>query len=219
MAYSDFTLADLRQRFGLTVSEGGDLFATIAEAELPAGLADTLHRYLPLALNLNTEKARSELLIAPVLVELKLCYPDRLSVFSGIDFTVDVATGLNGRCDYILARSPQQLALTAPACVLVEAKSENIVGGVPQCLAAMVAAQRFNQAEGAKREPVYGAVTTGVLWRFLKLEGVRAWVDGVEYPIQMPRRLFGILKYIALGENDRDAELNPNAAANSPNRD
>lgn len=200
MAYSDFTIADVRRRLGLTVAEGGDLFGHVPEADLPAGLADTLGRYLPLALNLNTEKARSEMLIAPVLIELKLRYADRLSLFSGVDFTVDPALGLSGRCDYILARSPQQLALTAPACVLVEAKSENIVAGVPQCLAEMAAARRFNEAEGAGGEPVFGAVTTGVLWRFLRLDGTAARVDSVEYPIQAPRRVFGILRAIALGE-------------------
>lgn len=152
-----------------------------------------------MALNLNTEKARSELLIAPMLVELKLQHADRLSLFSGIEFTVDPALGLNGRCDYILARDPHQLALTAPACVLVEAKSENIVGGIPQCLAEMAAAQRFNQAAGLGGT-IFGAVTTGVLWRFLRLEGAEARVDGVEYPIQVPRRVFGILRAIALGD-------------------
>ncbi len=198
MAYSDFTMATIRQRLGLTVTEGNDLFADVPEVDLPAGLGNTLARYLPLALNLNTEKARSELLIAPLLVELKLSHPDRLSLFSGIEFSVDPALGLTGRCDYILSRSPQQLALTAPACVLVEAKSENIVGGVPQCLAEMAAAQRFNAAEGTTGV-VYGAVTTGVLWRFLRLDGTQAWVDRVEYPIQSPRRVFGILSHIALG--------------------
>lgn len=99
-------------------------------------------------------------------------------------------------------RSPQQLALTAPACVLVEAKSENIVGGIPQCLAEMVAAQRFNEAANTAIGAVSGAVTTGVLWRFLSLEGKRACVDGVEYPIQSPRRLFGILRHLALGPGD-----------------
>ncbi len=196
MAYSDFTLAELRHRFGLTVDERADLFAGVPEVDLPARLAETLRRYLPLALNLNTEKARSELLIAPLLVELKLLHADRLSLFSGIDFTVDAAAGLSGRCDYILARSPEQLALTAPACVLVEAKSENIVGGVPQCLAEMVAAQRYNQAEGTGGGAVYGAVTTGVMWRFLSLEGSRASVDAVEYPIQAPRKVFGVLSYM-----------------------
>lgn len=200
MAYSDFTLADLRHRLGLTVTEGKNLFGTVREADLPAGLGETLHRYLPLALNLNTEKARSELIIAPLLVELKLSHPDRLSLFSGIEFTVDAAAGLTGQCDYILARSPQQLELTAPACVLVEAKSENIVRGVPQCLAEMVAAQRFNAAEGSADGPIYGAVTTGVLWRFLVLDGTRAAVDEVEYHVQNPRRVFGILTRIALGE-------------------
>lgn len=199
MAYSEFTIADVQQRLGLTIAEGGDLFAEVAETELPATLAAALARYLPLALNLNTEKARSELLIAPLLVELKLLYPDRLSVFSGIDFSVDPAIGLGGRCDFILSRSPQQLALTAPVCVVVEAKSENIVAGVPQCLAEMVAAQRFNAAAG-EIGGVYGAVTTGMLWRFLRLHGSVARVDGVEYPIQAPRRLFGILRAIALGE-------------------
>jgi hypothetical protein len=135
--------------------------------------------------------------VYPVLVEFKLQYRDRVSLFSGIDFTVDEAAGLKGRCDYILARSPEQLALTAPVCVLVEAKSENIVGGIPQCLAEMVAAQRFNRQAGLAEGVVFGAVTTGISWRFLALEGVKAAVDSVEYPIQNARKIFGILSRIA----------------------
>ena len=197
MAFSDFTLPLVKERLGLILDESADLFATTSEADLPPGLIDTLRRYLPLALNLNTEKARSELVIAPVLVEFKLQHRDRVSLFSGIDFTVDEAAGLKGRCDYILARSPEQLALTAPVCVLVEAKSENIVGGIPQCLAEMVAAQRFNRQAGLPEGTVFGAVTTGVSWRFLALDGVKASVDSVEYPIQNARKIFGILSRIA----------------------
>ena len=199
MAFRDFTLTDLKKKFGLTVIEGVDLFASVGGVALPPGLADTLHRYLPLALKLNTEKARSELLIAPMLVDLKLLHPDVLSVFSGIDFNVDPGVGLNGRCDFILSRSPQQLELTAPAFVLVEAKSENIIAGIPQCLAEMVAAQRFNRAEGVEVDRIHGAVTTGLLWRFLTLEGTTACVDDVEYPLQQPEKIFGILTHIALG--------------------
>src|SRR5436190_9003755 len=159
MAYSDFTLADLKQRFQLTLDEASNLFADTAEADLPAVLVDTLARYLPLAVNVNTEKARSELVIAPLLVEFKLLHEDRISLFSGIEFNVDEAAGLKGRCDYILARSPEQLALTAPVCVFVEAKNENIVAGIPQWLAEMVAAQRFNAQQDLPESPVYGAVT------------------------------------------------------------
>ena len=89
--------------------------------------------------------------------------------------------------------------MTAPACVLVEAMNENIIAGIPQCLAEMVAAQRFNRREGIEVSRVYGAVTSGFLWRFLTLEGTRAGVDDVEYPIQQPEKLFGILTHIALG--------------------
>jgi hypothetical protein len=201
MSYGGFTLQDLKQRFQLTVDESNDLFADVAEVYLPPRLSETLARYLPLALSLNTEKARSELLIAPLLVEFKLRHRHRISLFIDIEFNVDEEAGLKGRCDYILARSPQQLALTAPVCVLVEAKKEDIVAGVPQCLAEMIAAQKFNAREGSPAKIVYGAVTTGVLWRFLKLETTNAAVDLVEYPIHAPRKIFGILTTIALGDS------------------
>ena len=200
MAYSDFTINQLTQRFGLTIRETASLFSTIAEADLPPHLATSLERYVPLALNLNTEKAKSELIIAPILLELKLRYTDQLSVFSGLEFNVDPAAGLNGRCDFLLARSPQQLALVAPVCVLVEAKNENIIGGIPQAIAEMVAARRFNEQAGTPIDPILGVVTTGLQWRFLKLEGETAHVDSVEYPIQSPSKIFGILTAIALGD-------------------
>lgn len=202
MAYSDFTLAALKSNFQLTVDEDTNLFGDTPEADLPGVLVNALARYLPLAVNVNTEKARSELVIAPVLIEFKLLHHDRVSLFSGIEFTVDDAAGLKGRCDYILSRGPEQLALTAPVCVLVEAKNENIVGGIPQCLAEMVAARRFNLQQGLPEAAVFGIVTTGILWRFLKLAGTRASVDMVEYPIQSPRKIFGILTAIALDGAD-----------------
>jgi hypothetical protein len=198
MAYSDFTIPELKKRFGLSLDEDTNLFEATAKVKLPATLADLLDRYLPLAVNLNTEKARSELIIAPMLTEFKLLHRDRVSLFSGLEFSIDEATGLKGRCDYILARSPEQLALTAPVCILVEAKNENIVGGIPQCLAEMVAAQKFNASSGESASPIYGSVTTGFLWRFLKLDGTQAMVDRVEYSIQTPEKIFGILHYIAL---------------------
>ncbi len=150
-------------------------------------------------MNLNTEKARSELVIAPILVEFKLLHRERVGLFSGVEFNVDEAAGLKGRCDYILSSNPEQLTLTAPVCVLVEAKNENIVADLPQCLAEMVAAARFNERAGAPAGPIFGVVTTGVLWRFLRLEGISAWVGVVEYPIQMARKIFGILTAIAFG--------------------
>lgn len=200
MAYNDFTLHKLRQQFGLNIREVASLFAGIAEVEPPPLLAALLDRQTPLALKLNTEKAKSELLIAPVLLELKFGLKDRISFFSGIDFPVDPAAGLTGRCDFLLARDPSQLDLNAPVCVVVEAKNENIIAGIPQAIAEMVAARRFNEQAGAPIDPIYGVVTTGLDWRFLKLQGDAASVEDVEYPIQFAGKIFGILTAMALGE-------------------
>lgn len=199
MAYSDFTIPQLKQKFHITLDEETALFDKVASVELPDTLTDILRRYLPLAVNLNTEKARSELIIAPFLAEFKLLYHEQISLFSGIDFTIDEAAGLKGRCDYILAQSPEQLVLTAPVCMLVEAKNENIIAGIPQCLAEMIAAQRFNAANGLPpKDPIYGVVTTGSLWRFLRLVGTSAQVDRAEFAIQEPGKIFAILQRIAL---------------------
>lgn len=200
MAYSDFTLDEVVRRFGLTLAGGVDQFHDLPEADLPPGLAALLERNLPLAIQLSNERARSELLISPVLVELKFRHPDRLGLFVEVDFSVDAEAGLAGRADYILTRNPQQLLLAAPVCVIVEAKKDDIAAGLPQCLAEMVAAQRFNEAGGTVVTPVYGAVTTGELWRFLSLDGTAARVDRVQYNIQSPRKIFGILTRMALGE-------------------
>ena len=73
--------------------------------------------------------------------------------------------------------------------------------GIPQCLAEMIAAQKFNAKQGSPAKIVYGAVTSGTAWRFLQLDGTNAAVDIVEYPIQAPRKIFGILTAIALGDH------------------
>ena len=144
MAYSDFSFNMLKRDFGLTLIEDAPLFPEPPAVPVSEPLAQLLARYIPLALNISTEKARSEFIIAPILADLKFRHPEQVSLFSGVDFTVDEARGLKGRCDYILSRGREQLTVSAPVCVLVEAKNEQIVGGIPQCLAEMIAAQEFN---------------------------------------------------------------------------
>jgi hypothetical protein len=200
MAYSDFTISQLKKQFGLVIDEDNSLFDHVAEVELPATLADTLRRYLPLALNLNTEKARSELIIAPFLADFKLLYHHHVSLFSGLEFNINEAAGLKGRCDYILANSPEQLSLNAPVCILVEAKNENIIAGIPQCLAEMLAALKFNADNGTASSVIYGVVTTAMQWRFLQLTGTTAQVDNREYSIQNATKIFAILKYMIFGD-------------------
>ncbi len=199
MRYSDFTIDMLKERFGLRFIEDTALFAVPPSFPVPASLRELLRRYLPLATLINTEKSRSELIIAPVLVEFKLHAQKHISLFSGTDFSVDPQAGLSGRCDYIISLSPEQLLLSAPIIIIVEAKNENIVGGIPQCIAGMVAAMRFNERKNNPIECIYGIVTTGSLWRFLKLEAdLRTFVDTTEYHIQQLETLLGVLDTIIM---------------------
>jgi hypothetical protein len=68
-----------------------------------------LEENVPLALAINTEKARSELIVTPILLEVWRLMRREISLFSGIEFNVAPDRGLNGVCDFILSRSPMQL--------------------------------------------------------------------------------------------------------------
>ncbi len=198
MAYSDFDLPTARDRFGLTLVEDVDLFA--ATPEVPPGplLQQTLTEWAPVALATNTEKARSEMIIAPILMEVVRRAEHRLSLFSGVALDVDRERGLNGGCDFLLSRSPERFFVSQPLIAVVEAKREDIVGGLGQCVAAMVAAQLFNaRREGTAGITVHGAVTSGNIWRFLRLEGTTATIDGPEYHLHQVGKIIGNLMSIA----------------------
>ncbi len=199
MAYSDFTLNDIKQKFQITIDEDTELFSLIKDALPDAWLNETLKETLPLALNIASEKARSELIIAPLLVAFRRLAQQKISLFSGISFNIDPAQGLNGVCDYIVSRSPEQLVISAPVLIAVEAKNENINAGVPQCMATMIAAQIFNEREGHPLPAIYGVVTTGTNWRFLKLEGHRIFIDQQEYYIKEKEKILGILHAVTQG--------------------
>ena len=132
-------------------------------------LQDALTRFIPIATAINTEKARSEYLIAPILSEL-MATNSQISLFSGRSFDVDLARGLNGFCDFILTQNPDRLTIKSPVAVIVEAKNENVNDSIAQCIAEMVAARIVNQLEPHLLDhSIYGCVTTGQVWRFLVL--------------------------------------------------
>lgn len=193
MSYSDFTIGDLKVKLGLKLVQDQSLFPVPPEQALSEDLKRWLARYKPLALAIDTEKARSEYIIAPLLGELKLAHYHQLSLFSGIEFTVDKEAGLNGRCDYILSKSDDQYSLTAPVVMMVEAKNDNIKSGIAQCGAEMVAAQRYNEQRNNPLPCIYGCVSTGSNWKFLKLSEKNLTIDQEEYYIDTPEKIMGIL--------------------------
>ncbi len=60
----------------------------------------------------------------------------------------------------------------------------------------MVAAQLFNIAKGKAIPVIYGCVTSGKLWQFLKLEDRDVTIDINEYQITPVERILGILKWM-----------------------
>jgi hypothetical protein len=193
MAYSRFTLSQLKQDFGITLDESQNLFAQVSPRPVSELLKLTLQDSLTVATRVNTEKVRSELLIAPILMEIRRQLSNQISFFSGSEFNVDADRGLDGYCDYLLSRSPEQLEITSPVVVLIEAKKENLMGGIAQCIAEMIAAQILNDRSNNAIPIIYGAVTSGTNWQFLTLQGTQVNLDTTEYFISNVEKLIGIL--------------------------
>jgi hypothetical protein len=193
MSYSEFTFQSLRDTLALHLTQDATLFAHIEEVTISAYLQTTLQENVALALNINTEKARSEMIIAPMLIEVRKILHRQISLFSGVEFQVDAALGLNGVCDYIISKSTNQVYVSAPAVMIVEAKNENIKAGLPQCIAAMYAAKLYNEREHNAVDRILGIVTTGSNWKFLTLEDTRVLIDYDEYLIDQAGKILAII--------------------------
>ncbi len=193
MAYSNFSLSETIKQFNLIVQDKQDLFADIAKIQPSPYLEFTLNYNFSLATKINTEKSRSEMIIAPILLEIRRLTDDRISLFSGREFNVAPEKGLNGACDFLISLSDSQLMINAPVVAIVEAKKEDIIGGLGQCIAEMLAAQLFNEQENNAIPIIYGVVTSGNIWRFLKLEKNVVHIDKVEYYINQIAEILAIL--------------------------
>ena len=193
MSFREFDLPTLQGRFSVTTDNTQSLFPTVAPVSISSSLSSFFSTYGPLGLASGTEKGRSELLVAPMMGEVWARSQRQIAVYSGLEFNVDIARGLNGICDFVLGVSKQVYFIEAPVLVAVEAKRDSIPDGLGQCGAEMVAAQRFNQNAGKPIETIYGCVTTGANWKFLRLHTQRLEIDIDEYSINQPDRILGVL--------------------------
>jgi hypothetical protein len=195
MAYSNFTLAQVEEQFDLNVVKA-IFFTDLPELPARTWFKQSLAISAPFAAAQGSEKVRSELIVAPLLFELRELLDRQIGLFSGVDFSIDAASGLNGICDFLLTRSNNELIIKAPAVVLIEAKKGDLNIGWGQCAAEMIAAQKFNLAKGQEMPTIYGSVTTGSQWQFLKLTGRDLTIDTTEYALDPIERILGILKWM-----------------------
>jgi hypothetical protein len=195
MAYNNFTLESVKHQFGLSLSVSPFC------QDLPISQPSTtflaiFEEWFPLAQTAKSEKAKSELLVSPVLLEVRKLVNKSVELFSGEEFSVDRELGLNGFCDFLLSKSVTPYIIEAPIVMLVEAKKGELDVGLGQCVAEMVAAQIFNKQEGQEIPVIYGCVTSGKLWQFLKLVENAVTIDANEYQITPVERILGILKWM-----------------------
>ena len=70
MPYNRFTLRKAQETFQLQIDETKDLFSTVVGVKTSDLLDLTLARNVSLALAINTEKSRSEMIIAPIFARI-----------------------------------------------------------------------------------------------------------------------------------------------------
>jgi hypothetical protein len=192
-SYSHFKSADI-ENLGLEVKRK-HLFSNIGEIAPSAWLLQTLeiNQQVPI----DSEKAKSELLITPLLNEVRLKNPRSFTYFSGYQFDVDAQRGLKGFCDFIVSKKYDAAFISSPLLAVVEAKhNQDLPDAAPQCIAEMYAARLFNERHGENIPVIYGAVTNGYEWLFLHLEKNAVILDIHRYNIQQLAQLLGVWQLI-----------------------
>lgn len=145
---------------------------------------------------LTTEKAKSEFIIAPILYEIARKNKEKVSFFSGYNFDVNKELGLKGFCDFIFTKYPRITVIKEPVFCVVEAKNDNVKKSIPQCIAEMYAAKLFNEQRNNEVRTIYGCVTFGFQWVFLKMKDNLVFRDDRIYEFTELPYVLGILQHI-----------------------
>lgn len=190
MAYKNFSLKSVKEKFQL-IEKRVNLFPIVTPVEPSEALQIALRRGR--GLQLENEKIRSEALIFPVLLEMRDLYHNIFGFYSGEDLNADAAEGLNGECDFLLS-AEDTIEVSAPIFTLVEAKHNVARRYYGLCVAQMVGAQIFNQKNESTIPFIYGAVSSGEEWQFIKLEGKILTFDAQKY--FDVKDTMGVLKHI-----------------------
>ena len=192
MDYSEYTFTRLKEEYDI-VQQSTRIFQTIPivsktpSARLQEDLTDA--QTMPL----YSEKAKSEAIIYPIIRELKKNNP-QISVFSGYTFSIN--TQLTGAPDFLISAKPNLVEPQCPIFCLVESKNKSPEEGFAQCAAEMYAAQIFNKRMKEPDRTIFGTVTNGFDWIFLKLEENVVIVDIDRYYLNELPKLLGIFQYV-----------------------
>jgi hypothetical protein len=192
-SYRYYKLSNLREVCGILKLDIENMLQPVQSIEPSDILQGVLKRSLTIPM-LN-EKARSELLVMPILSELSYLNKN-FKPLSGIHFEVEKEKGLQGICDFLISNNPYVGELDVPVVCIFEAKDDSVDRWYGQCGAEMYAARLFNERAGNNINIIYGAVTNGITWQFLKLEGQYLYVDSQRYGIANLPQLLGAIQKV-----------------------
>ncbi len=197
MAYNKFKIEQLQSKFSLHITKE-DWLSTKLDAFGEDALLMSLLGEISQVF-LGSEKARSEFIVAPILQALNRKNKGKISIFSGYEFNIDKKAELNGFCDFILSTVPNSLIIEAPAFFVVETKKTDVDdNAIAQCGAEMLAAQIFNERKGKPQNAIYGCVTSGFSWAFIKLEDKILTIDTnyVPFTFKNPYLVLATLQWV-----------------------
>lgn len=172
----DNLLKLVQQQFGLQIEEKALPLVEPQFSPLPHSWQQRIEPGQDLVTPTSNECTRSTCIVSQLLLSLALT--QNVSLFTGIPLEVNWTQGWVGVPDYVLSRSPLTFRIHPPVVLVVEVKRE-LERGLSHCLVEMAAAQQFNQAD----IPVYGALTTGLQWQFLKLQGNLVTISPTVYDL------------------------------------
>ena len=192
MEYSDFTLFDLEEKFGVTNQKKElDFQSRVIEPTqwLKKELLDS--KEMPI----KSEKARSEWIVVPILKELRNLNVKFFTIYSGETLVGDKETGLTGECDFILTKDILSYEINLPIFQIVEAKRNDLEEGIKQCCAQLVGAKKYNEKKGIQMEKLYGCTTTGDVWQFIEYSD-KLYIDNNKYYLSEVDSLLGVFQSI-----------------------
>ncbi len=195
MAYKDFTLSDLKQKFQIS-NKLVDLFDDEQIILIEPSSALSLQLSEAEDLPIKSEKARSELIITPILLELRRLNNKFFTIYSGESLIVDKNVGLTGECDFILAKDTGSFSINLPILSLVEAKRQDIELGINQCAAQLYGAYLFNKDAEIIIDKIYGCVTTADAWKFMLFDKNMILIDKQTYYKSEVNKILGVFQSI-----------------------
>lgn len=193
MSYSNFTFKKLKTEFGIS-NQVIQLFNDIKPIKISEKLTEDLA--IATTLPVRSEKAKSELIVMPILLDLMKRNEQFFTIYSGDTLNADKDAGLTGECDFILGKNTGMFDINTPIITILEAKKNDIELGIPQCAAQILGARIYNKEYDNEIKTIYGCVTNADTWVFLKLEKDTIYIDKQKYYLSEIERLMGVLQEI-----------------------